>query len=49
MRYRSTRANRAEAITDLAHRHRMFGPIEDDLNPAVAFVVDSSSISTERT
>ncbi|MDA5147448.1 hypothetical protein PEM37_38755 [Streptomyces sp. AD681] len=38
--YRSTRASRAEAMADLAHWRSMFGPIEDDLSPVFAVVVD---------
>ncbi|MGW7645638.1 hypothetical protein [Streptomyces bobili] len=40
MNYRSTRANRAEAMADLAHWHSMFGPVEDDLSPVLAVVAD---------
>lgn len=36
VRYRSTRASRAEAMADLAHWRSMFGPIEDDLSPVLA-------------
>ncbi|MFF9436682.1 hypothetical protein ACF1BP_23450 [Streptomyces sp. NPDC014735] len=40
VRYRSTRASRAEAMADLAHWRSMFGPVEDDLSPVLAVVTD---------
>lgn len=40
VRYRSTRASRAEAMADLAHWRSMFGPVEDDLSPVIAVVAD---------
>lgn len=40
VRYRSTRASRAEAMADLAHWRSMFGPVEDDLSPVLAVVAD---------
>ncbi|MET7693842.1 hypothetical protein ABZT06_38755 [Streptomyces sp. NPDC005483] len=38
--YLGTRASRAEAMADLAHWRSMFGPVEDDLSPVLAVVVD---------
>ncbi|MEU5417874.1 hypothetical protein [Streptomyces sp. NPDC020667] len=40
VRYLNTRASRAEAMAELAWRHSMFGPVEDDLSPVLAVVAD---------
>ncbi|MFE7077119.1 hypothetical protein ACFU96_44245 [Streptomyces sp. NPDC057620] len=42
VRYRNTRPTRAEAMADLAHWHSMFGPVEDDLRPVFAVVMDEN-------
>lgn len=40
VRYINTRPSRADAMADLAHWRSMFGPVEDDLSPVLAVVVD---------
>ncbi|OEV07946.1 hypothetical protein, partial [Streptomyces nanshensis] len=40
VRYRNTRPTRAEAMAVLAWWRSMFGPVEDDLSPVLAVVVD---------
>lgn len=40
VRYRNTRPSRAEAMADLAWHRSMFGPVEDDLSPVLAVVID---------
>ena len=41
--YLNTRSSRAEAMTELAWRRSMFGPVEDDPSPVIAVVADEET------